>query len=117
MGFPLVALLLVIDPRPEGMPDRFGGPLHERLSEELGTLEAPVDPGFLAAAFGHRRDPGIFLEFGGGGIACALFAKGDEQPGGEDGSRPWEGLEEGESRDGSGRAARWRCQRSRWPAR
>ena len=31
MGFPLVALLLVIDPRPEGMPDRFGCPLDERL--------------------------------------------------------------------------------------
>jgi hypothetical protein len=62
MGFPLVALLLVIDPRPEGMPDRCGCPLDERLPQELWTLEAPVHPGLLATAFGHRRDPGIFLQ-------------------------------------------------------
>ena len=55
-----------------------------------------MDPGFLAAAFGDRRDPGIFLQCGGGGIAFALFAEGDEEAGSEDGSRPWEGLEEGE---------------------
>src|SRR4029434_8312226 len=38
----------------------------------------------------------IFLEVGGGGIALALFAEGDEQPRGEDGTRSWEGLEQGE---------------------
>ena len=58
MGFPLLALLLVIDLGPKGMPDRFGGPLHERLAQKLGTLETPVDPGLLAAAFGDGRDPG-----------------------------------------------------------
>ena len=36
--FALVALLLVIDLCPEGMPDRFRGPCHERLSEGCRTL-------------------------------------------------------------------------------
>jgi hypothetical protein len=98
MRFPLVALLLVIDPRLEGMPDRFGGPLDERVPEELWTLEAPVHPGLLAAAFGDRRDPRIFLQVGGRGIAFPLFAEGDKQPGGEDGTRPGESLEQGEIR-------------------
>src|SRR5262244_3944205 len=80
MRLALVALLLVVHLRPEGMPDRFGGPLHERLSQELGTLETPVPPGLLATPCGHRRDPGIFLACGGGGRACALFADGNEPP-------------------------------------
>src|SRR5262245_56719384 len=96
MGLALVALLLVVNLRPEGMPDRLRSPFDERLPEERWTLETPVHPVFLAAPFGHRRDPGIFLEFGGGGIAFALFAEGDEQPGGEDRARSWEGLEQGE---------------------
>src|SRR5262249_5038032 len=95
MGLALVALLLVVDLRPEGMPDRLRRPCDERLPEELGTLEAPVPPGFLAAAFGHRRDPGIFLQFCRGSIPCALFAKGDQEGGSENGTRPGERLEEG----------------------
>ena len=94
MGLALVALLLVVDLRPEGMPDRLRRPFDERLPEELGTLEAPVHPGLLAAACGDGRDPRIFLPCGGGGIACPLCAEGDEQPRGEDGSRPWERLEQ-----------------------
>jgi hypothetical protein len=35
MRFPLVALLRVRDARPEGMPERFGGPGDERLPEAL----------------------------------------------------------------------------------
>jgi hypothetical protein len=77
MGFPLLALLLVIDLCPEGMPDRFGGPLHERLAQKLGALGTPVDPGLLAAAFGDGRDPGILLQSGGGRIPLALFPEGD----------------------------------------
>src|SRR5215831_14224851 len=65
MGFALIPLLLVIHLRPERMPDRLRSPFHERLPEELWTLETPVHPGLLAAAFGHRRNAGIFLEFGG----------------------------------------------------
>ena len=61
VGFALVALLLGEDACPEGMPDRCSGPLHEGLAHELRTLEAPVHPGLLAAPFGHRCDPGIFL--------------------------------------------------------
>src|SRR5215831_18164968 len=96
MGLALVALLLGVHLRPEGMPDRLRRPFDECLPEELGTLEAPAHPGFLAAPFGHWRDPGIFLEFGGGGIAFALVAKGDQETRSEDGARSWEGLEQGE---------------------
>src|SRR5215471_7467808 len=96
MGFALVALLLVVHLRPERMPDRLCSPFNERLPEELGTLETPVYPGLLATPFGHRRNAGIFLQFAGGGIACTLFAEGNEQSGSEDGTRSWEGLEQRE---------------------
>ena len=58
------------------MPDRLSRPLHERLADELWTLEAPMDPGFFAAAFRHWRDAGVLLECSGGRIACPLFAEG-----------------------------------------
>jgi hypothetical protein len=96
MGFTLVALLLGVHLRPERMSDRLCSPFNERLPEELGTLETPVHPGLRAAPFGHRRNASIFLECGGRGIACALFAEGDEQPGGEDRPRSWEDSEPGE---------------------
>src|SRR5215831_7078937 len=83
MGLALGALLLIVPLGPEGMPDRLRRPCDERLPEELGTLEAPVPPGLLTAPFRHGRAPGICLECGGGGLACAVFAAGDEQPGGE----------------------------------
>ena len=70
-------------------------PCDKRVPEALGTREAPVHRGLLAAPCGHRCDPGISLECGGGGIACALCAAGDEEPGGADGARAWEGLEQG----------------------
>src|SRR5215831_13538634 len=82
--FALVALLLVIDLGPEGMPDRFRRPLYKRLSQECRTLQPPVDPGFLATAFRDRRNPRIFLEFCGRGIAFALFAKSHEETRGKD---------------------------------
>ena len=96
MGLALIALLLIVPLRPEGMPHRLRRPCDARVPEKCGTREAPVHPGLLAAPCGSWRDPGIFLEFGGGGRACALCAEGDEQPGGEDGARSWEGLEQGE---------------------
>ena len=113
MGFPLVALLLVIDPVPRRNAGSIQPPTPQTFVGGIRALEAPVDPGFFAAPLGHWCDPGIFLEFCGGGIACALFAKGDEEAGGEDRSGTWKGLEEGESRDGAGRAGRWRCQSPR----
>ena len=93
MGLALVALLLGVHLGPEGMPNGLRRPCDERLPEKLWTLEAPVYPGLRAAPFGHRHDPGLCLEVGGGGRAFALFAKGDEQPRGKDGTRSWEGLE------------------------
>src|SRR4030095_917254 len=95
MGLALVALLLGVHLCPEGMPDRLRRPCDKRLPEELWTLEAPVHPRLLAAPFGHRGDPGIFLAFGSGGIAFALFAKGDAQSGGADGAPSSRGLEPG----------------------
>src|SRR6266705_4731763 len=87
----LVALLLVIDLGPEGMPDRFRSPFHECLSEERRTLQAPVDPGFLATAFRDRRDARVFLEFRGRGVALPLFAKGHEETRGKDCTGTWQG--------------------------
>ena len=80
MGFALVALLLLVDLGPEGMPDRFCRPRHACVAEELRTLEAPMHPGLLAATFGHRRDSHVSLQFSGGGIALPLCAEGDEEP-------------------------------------
>jgi hypothetical protein len=96
VGLARIALLLVIDPGPEGMPDRFRGPLHEGLAEEGRTLEAPVDPAFLATSFRDRGNARELLSFGGGCIALALFAAGDEEPGGKDGASTREGLAPGE---------------------
>jgi len=95
MGFTLVTLLLVIELSPEGMPDRFRRPFHECLAEELRTLQAPVHPRLLPAAFGDWGNTCIFLQFSRGGLAFALFAKGDEEAGREDWPGTWEGLEEG----------------------
>jgi hypothetical protein len=94
--FALVALLLVIDLCPAGMPDRFRGPCHERLSEERRTLQAPVPPGFLATAFRDRCDARLFLECRGGGEAFSLFTEGHEEARGKDGPGPWQGVKQGE---------------------
>ena len=80
--FALVALLLVIDLCPEGMPDRSRSPFHERLAEERRTLQAPVHPGFLATAFRDWCDARIFLECLGGGEAFPLCAEGHEEASG-----------------------------------
>ena len=56
-----VALLLIIDLGPEGMPRGFRRPLHARLAQERRALEAPVHPGLLATAFCDRRKARIFL--------------------------------------------------------
>jgi hypothetical protein len=74
------------------MPRGFCRPFDERLSQELGALEAPVDPDFVAAPFRHRRNASILLEFLSGSVAVALFAKGDEEAGGKDGPSSWQGI-------------------------
>ena len=92
----LITLLLVIDLRPKGMPGGFSRPLHKRLPQERRTLEAPVDPRFLATAFRDRRDARIFLEFLGRRIAVPLFAKGHEEAWGKDGTGAWQGVKQRE---------------------
>jgi hypothetical protein len=87
-----IALLLLRDLGPEGMPGGCRRPLHARLSPELWTLEAPVAPGLLAAALRHRRHARLFWEGGGGGKACAWFAEGDEAAGRQHGPSPWQGV-------------------------
>src|SRR5215831_12630529 len=60
VGVALVAWLLVIDLCPAGVARGFCCPCHARLAEERRTWQAPVDPGLLAAACGHRRDASVF---------------------------------------------------------
>jgi hypothetical protein len=57
----LVALLLVVDVCPAGMPERLRRPCDERLAEDLGTLEAPVPPGCLAPPCRDWGNTGVFL--------------------------------------------------------
>src|SRR5262245_57364403 len=91
----LVTLLLIRGLGPEGVADRFGGPLHKRLAQELRTLEAPVHPGFFPAAFRDRRNAGVFLACLGRGVTLPLFAKGHKEAGGKDRPRPWHGVKQG----------------------
>ena len=94
----LIALLLVIDPCPAGMADGFRSPCHAGWAAEWRTLEAPVDPGLLAAPFCDRRDARALWECSGGCRAFPLFAAGDEEAGSEDGASAWAGLAQGEGR-------------------
>jgi hypothetical protein len=70
----------------------FSRPCHARLSQEGETLEAPINPGSVAAAFRRRRHASILLQLIGRRVAVALFAKGDEETQGKDGSSTWEGV-------------------------
>jgi hypothetical protein len=92
MGRTLVPLLLVVGAGPEGMPRGFRRPFDERLAQELGALKTPVNPGLVASAFRHRRNASILLQLISRGVAVALFAKGDEETWGKDGSSAWEGV-------------------------
>ena len=96
MGTPCGALLGIVGTRPERMADGLAGPFHEGLAEELRALEAPVDPAHISAPFGDGRHPRILLKLRGGGIALALFAKGDEETWGEDGTGTRQRVEERE---------------------
>ena len=55
-----------------------------------------MDPSFLAAAFRHGRNTGIFLKFLGRSVAFPLFAKGDEEARGKDGTGAWQGVKQRE---------------------
>ena len=93
----LGALLLVVDLGPEGMAGGFSLPLHKHLAQKLGTLETPVDPGLLAAAFRHWRNTRIFLECVGGGKAFPLFAEGNEEAGAKTAPAPGKASNNGKS--------------------
>src|SRR5262249_42723497 len=94
MRFALLALLLIVHLGPESMPGGFRRPLDTRLAQERRTLETPVDPRLLPAAFRHRRNPRIFLAFLSRSIACTLFATGHEEAWGTDRPGPWEGVKQ-----------------------
>jgi hypothetical protein len=78
------------------MANGFGGPFYERLSQEGGALPAPMDPGFVAAAFCHRRNTSILLQFISGAVAVTLFAERNEEAGGKNSARAWQGGKSGE---------------------
>ena len=96
LGLACFAWRLGVPLRPAGRPDR-RRPCDARVPEALWTREAPVPPGLLAAARGHRRDPGIFLSCGSGSRACAWFAAGDEPPGAQTGPAPGRAWNKGKS--------------------
>jgi len=77
------------------MADGFGSPLYERVAQERRALQAPVDPGCVAAAFGHRRDPGVCLARIRSGVAVTWFAEGGKKSGGQDGASTWQGVKQG----------------------
>ena len=95
-GGALVALLLGVGMGPEGMPNRFSGPRHERVSQECGALKTPMDPGFVSTSFRHRCNASILLELIGRGVAVALFPEGDEETRGKDRAGSWSGSQSGE---------------------
>jgi len=93
--FARLALLLGIDRRPEGMPERCSGPLHAGVAAAWRAREAPVDAAFLATTFCHRGQAGALLECGGGRRAVAWGAAGNAEPGSEEGASPWKARAQG----------------------
>jgi hypothetical protein len=77
------------------MSGGFSRPLYKRLAQKLGTLETPVDPGLLAAAVRHGRNPCIFLEFFGGSVTLSLFTQGRKETWGKDRTGAWQSLKQG----------------------
>lgn len=96
MGGALVALLLGVGLCPAGMAKGFRGPFHAGLSQEGGALQAPMDPGCVAAAFRHRRDARLLLPCISGEVAFPLFAEGDEKAWGKDRASARQGGTHGE---------------------
>jgi hypothetical protein len=61
------------------MWDGQSGPLYERLTQELRTLQAPMNPALVAAAFGDRTNPGVLLNLVGTGVTLTLFTECSQQ--------------------------------------
>jgi hypothetical protein len=78
------------------MPRGFCRPFDERLAQERGALETPVDPGGVPAPLGHGGNARILLQFIGRGVAVALFAEGDEETRGKDRTGAWKAIKQGE---------------------
>lgn len=73
-------LLPIIGTSPERMVNRLPRPLDHGLTYEGGTLPTPMDPGFVAAALGHRGDARVPLYFLSTCIAITVFAEACQQP-------------------------------------
>src|SRR5262245_8729385 len=71
------------------------GPLHEGLTQELGALESPVHPAFVAAALGDRSDAGVALHLLSTDIAAALLTERGQQSRGKHRSGSRKGAEQG----------------------
>jgi hypothetical protein len=80
---------------PERARDGLAYPLDEGLAEEGGALIAPVDGGFVAAAFGDGGNAGVLLDGGGVWEALTALAEGDEEAWSEGCASAWQGAEEG----------------------
>jgi hypothetical protein len=85
------------------MPARLRRPCDERLAEDLGPLEAPVHPGFLATPFRAWCTTGVVLACIGGGIAFTVFTNRAEAAGGTDRPSAWPGVKQGEGGRARGR--------------
>src|SRR5262249_37126179 len=92
--FALLALLLIVHLGPESMPGGCRRPLDTRVAQERRTLETPVDPRLLPAAFRHRRHPRLLLECLSSRRACTLCATGHEEAWGTDRPGTWEGVKQ-----------------------
>src|SRR5687768_9263786 len=66
--------------RPDRFAHRESGELMKGLSHKFGASLAAIDDFGLAAAFGHRRDPGEVLDVQGSIVAVAIGAEGDQKP-------------------------------------
>jgi hypothetical protein len=89
MGGARVALWVVVGTGPEGLPKRFSGPFHERVSQAWGALPTPMDPACVATACRDRCHASVLVELIGRGVAVAWFPAGDEETRGNDRAGAW----------------------------
>jgi len=79
VGAAFIALLATVSAGPERLVDRLSGPLDKGLSQEGRALPSPMDPMFLTAPLGHRRNTSVLLQCCRAGITLALFTEGNQQ--------------------------------------
>jgi hypothetical protein len=66
----LLATLLIEGLRPEGVMNRFVGPLDKGLAQKLGAAPPPMNGALLAATFSYRGDTAVLLNIGRTGKAA-----------------------------------------------